>query len=326
MKLRSKIALVCCTMLVCALFALAGCSNSSGYTPPSSDPAVSSPTIAQDGLLRVGVNTGNAPLAGMGSDKIIGIDVDVAAAIADNMGLKLSIVDVGNNPNGALSNDTVDIVLGIDKSDAGDAFWLSENYLPTGVAAFAATQSAPVPTPNSGDTFAAQTSSKSAWAVQNEFGAASLASANNLTDAFSDLDSGKVDYVAADAVIGYYAAHSQNDKAYLIAMLLQPSGYCAGVSHANTALQTAVASAIQTLTTNGVIDVIEMKWLGATMDLSTVPMIAQATNNTQTAPAATAANTEGGLTTGTNAIDPNASSTSSSSDSDDSSGDEDSES
>ena len=87
--------------------------------------------------LRVGVNTENPPLAGMGSGKIIGIDVDIAAALADELGLKLSVVDVGSDPAGALANGTVDVVLGIDDSASDGDFWRSASYLPTGIALFA---------------------------------------------------------------------------------------------------------------------------------------------------------------------------------------------
>ena len=75
----------------------------------------------------------------MGSGKIIGIDVDIAAALADELGLKLSVVDVGSDPAGALANGTVDVVLGIDDSASDGDFWRSASYLPTGIALFALT-------------------------------------------------------------------------------------------------------------------------------------------------------------------------------------------
>ena len=84
---------------------------------------VAPPVIGEEGTLRVGVNTENPPLAGMGSGKIIGIDVDIAAALADELGLKLSVVDVGSDPAGALANGTVDVVLGIDDSASDGDFW-----------------------------------------------------------------------------------------------------------------------------------------------------------------------------------------------------------
>ena len=273
------------TAMACLALVLGGCS-SSNYQPALKDPTVASPAIGQAGTPRVGVDTANPPLAGMGSDKIIGIDVDIAAALADRLGLKLSIVDVGSDPEGALAEGKVDLVMGIDQSEGGD-FWLSSAYLPTGVAAFATSPDAGVPTAGGSAKFAAQISSKSAWAVTNEFGESALTSTTNLTDAFADLTSGSDSYVAADAIIGYYAAHGQGVDVSIVAMLLAPSGYCIGVSNDNAELQAAVTQAVTDLTSGGVIDVIERKWLGTSLDLSAVPQTAGA-------PAATQAEDEGG--------------------------------
>lgn len=265
----------------CLALVLGGCS-SSNYQPALKDPTVQPPAVGQAGTLRVGVDTTNPPLAGMGSDKIIGLDVDIAAALADRLGLKLSIVDVGSDPEGALAEGKVDIVMGIDQSEGG-GFWLSEAYLPTGVAAFATSPDAGVPVAGSSAKFAAQISSKSAWAVTNEFGEAALTSTTNLTDAFADLTDGADSYVAADAIIGYYAAHGQGVDVSIVAMLLAPSGYCIGVSDDNTDLQVAVAQAVADLKGGGVIGYIERKWLGTDLDLSAVPQTAGASAATQQA-------------------------------------------
>ena len=265
--------------MACLALVLGGCS-SSNYQPELKEPTVAPPTIGQADTLRVGVDTANSPLAGMGSDKIIGIDVDIAAALADRLGLKLSIVDVGSDPEGALAEGKVDIVMGIDQSEGGD-FWLSEAYLPTGVAAFATSPDAAVPVAGGSAKFAAQISSKSAWAVTNEFGESALTSTTNLTDAFADLTDGTDSYVAADAIIGYYAAHGQGLDVSIVALLLTPSGYCIGVSKDNADLQASVTQAVSDLTSGGVIDVIERKWLGTALDLSAVPQTAGASAATQ---------------------------------------------
>ena len=68
-------------------------------------------------VLRVGVNTQNQPLAGVStsSQNIVGLDVDIAAYLADSFGLKLELVDVGTDAQAALDGGTVDIVMGVDK-------------------------------------------------------------------------------------------------------------------------------------------------------------------------------------------------------------------
>lgn len=266
-----------CVIAVGMALSLAGCaSNSTTYTPETKTPVLSSPVIGQDGTLRVGVDAQNPPLSGMlesgNTSKIVGLDVDIAAALADEWGLKLSIVDVGTDPEGALAEGKVDIVMGIDKSSSDSSFWCSDVYLQSGVALFASSADAVVPDASSGATFAAQVSSKSAWAVMNEFGEESLTSTNSPLDAFNALSSGSVQYVAAGAVVGVYAAHANNLEAHVVALMQQPGGYCIGVLDDNSELKTAVADAVATLTSNGVISVIETKWLGAPLDLSAMPL------------------------------------------------------
>lgn len=272
---------ILCVAIGCAMvlaFAMTGCSTDSTYEPETKTPQVQSPTIKEAGVLRVGVNTGRAPLAGMSGNKIVGIDVDVAAAIADSLGLKLSIVDTGSDPEGALKDGSVDIVLGIDKSSTDGSFWKSDSYLPTGIALFAMSENAAVPTATTGAKFAAQVSSTSAWAVMNEFGDTSLTSTSSPKEAFAALSSGQVQYVAADAVIGRYYANGSNINASIIALMQQPSGYCVGVLDSNSDLKTAIANAVSSLNSNGVMSVIQSKWLGGNMDLSSVKLTAGATS------------------------------------------------
>ena len=163
---RYKTLASCCMAVACmaALLAvLTGCSSQQSYTPPEKAATLASPAIGKDGTLRVGVNTDNQPLAGQpaSSSKIVGIDVDVAAALADSFGLKLEIVNVGSDPEAALKEGTVDIVMGIDKTDSDTTFWKSDAYLPTAVALFSTPSNTQVPT-NTAETKIALTQLKDA--------------------------------------------------------------------------------------------------------------------------------------------------------------------
>ena len=142
------------------------------------------------------------------SADIIGIDVDVARYLADQMGLKVEIVDVGNDPAAALDGGKVDVVLGVDASEDDGTYWKSEPYLVTGVALFGTSTESSVPTLDSKPKIAAQASSKSSWRVTNLFGDDSLVAQGDLKSAFDAMNSGSARYVASDAVIGTYVAHS----------------------------------------------------------------------------------------------------------------------
>ena len=264
-----KLAL-CCVAALGLVAALAGCSSES-YTPPTKTAVVDTPVIGVSKTLRVGVDTGssssatesNAPFASQVSGRVVGMDVDMAAAIADEMGLDLQIIDVGSDPQSAIANGEVDIVMGLDGSDTNVSCWLSDPYVETSTALFA---------PES--TTSAPSSTLSAWEVNNQFGDTAVVSAKSLTDAFAAMDGGSADYVAGDAVIGTYVVESGGYDAHIVALLNQPSGYCIGVSSSNTDLQNAVSSALRTVMGNGVGSVVVSKWLGESIDLSNVPVTA----------------------------------------------------
>lgn len=271
--------LVSCGVAAISVMMLAicmvGCSlQQTYYTPPDAAPELSMPAIGTDGILRVGVNTTNPPLSGKPStsSKIVGLDVDMAAALADSFGLKLEVVDVGPDPESALTEGKVDLVMGVDKSSAPDSFWTSNVYLPTAVALFSMPDNTVAPAADSQSKIAAQISSKSAWAVANEFEQDALVTTEDLEDAFSQLNSKRVSYVAADAIIGMYAAHKAGKEVNIVALMQQPSGYAIGVANSNDALKRAVSDALATLQSDGVISVIESKWLGVSLDLSQITL------------------------------------------------------
>ena len=279
---RWKIGALVCAVVACACLALAGC-QSQGYTPPQKEQAISANALGKTGTLRVGVNASSAPMAGQtsSSTRIVGIDVDVAAYLADQLGTKVEIVDVGADPEVALSEGRVDVVLGVDASDTEAKYWKSPTYLDTGVALFGTASESSVPTTDSKPKIAAQGSSKSSWRVTNLFGDDSLVVQNDLKSAFDALATGGVRYVAADAVIGSYVAFSEGKGDKVVALLQDPTGYCAAVNQSNTELQGAIASAMGKLVSGGMMDIIENKWLGTKLSLTNVTVVKSAASATE---------------------------------------------
>lgn len=70
-------------------------------------------------------------------------------------------------------------------------------------------------------------------------------------------------------------------------MLQQPSGYCVGVLDSNADLKQAISEAVSALVDNGIISVIETKWLGTALDLSNVPLTAAAKSSGSSSTAST---------------------------------------
>ncbi len=285
MKRFNKIAVVVVALAAAsALLAFSGCSSSQeAYTPPESTPLVSKPTISQDGTLRVGVDAedGNAPLAGTtGKQKTVGIDVDMAAALADELGLKVEIVNIGSNSSSSLASGDVDVVMGSSKSDGSATYWMSDVYLPTSTALFAlSSASTTAPSNDSSTTIAVQVQTNSAWAVANEFDEATVTNTESLKAAFEALQSGSVKYVAADAVAGTYLANNAGIEVKPVALLQSASGYAVGVLDGNTKLKQAVSTAISNINSNGTGAVIQKKWLGSELNLSGLKVMSSASSD-----------------------------------------------
>ena len=309
---RRYLAVFVCALAMCFAVVLAGC-QSKAYEPEALEPTVSTPVIGQNGELRVGVDTSSSPFAGQANGGIVGLDVDTAAALADQLGLKLKVVDVADDGVGALANGSVDIVLGVPQSTQEDGVWLSEPYLQTAVSLFAASDNGTIPTSASAPSIAAQSSSMSAWAVENIFGEAALVPCGDLTSAFSSIETGAASYVASDAVIGTYAAKTNNVDVRIIGLLENPGGYCIAVSADNEKLQKAVGDALTAVKSGGILKVIDTKWLGSDLDLSTLPLVEGAGASVASAASAEgeAANGDGMATgaaaAGSNAVLPNGS-------------------
>ncbi len=268
--IAAAFALAACAVLMCT-----SCSKDVEYQPEPKSPAVFTPTIGQEGVLRVGVNSGSSPLAGLSNGNLVGIDTDIAAYIADELGLELQLVDVENNPEAALDAGTVDIVMGVSEdSESIEPLLTTDEYLPKATALFSMVGSdEPVPTGPTDVRIAAQVSSTSSWAVTSMFDESVLVSTTNLQEAFGLLEEGSVDFVAADIISGLYVAHTQNVDAEMAALLTAPTGYHIAMKPDNNDLEASITSALAMVNDQGYMNLIEEKWLGCTLDLSGVPRV-----------------------------------------------------
>jgi len=292
-----KFAAAICAIAALACAMLAGCQTQT-YTPQPKEQIVSASALGQDGTLRVGVNANSAPLAGspQGSTQIIGIDVDVAAYLADQLGLKLQVINVDNDPEAALAAGTVDIVLGVDASVADATYWRSEPYIGKGVALFGSVNESAIPTPgDSSSSIAAQEGTWSEKRVIDLFGANALVRVDGLKTALENVSQGTVRYGAGDILAGTYLSdypdYDVDVKA--LALMQDPSGYCVAVSQSNTELWTAIEGALRTLKDGGMMDVIETKWLGAPIDLNSMTVLKTGVDSSTATTPAPAAEPEG---------------------------------
>lgn len=247
--------------------ATAGCKKAS--VEPDLQPTIKPPAIATAGVLKVGADLDYPPFAGTDGGTKAGIDIDIAAAIAQRLGLKVEIVDIKPDEMAkALADGRVDIALGgvsiteivvADASTAG-------SYLVDGPGIFSLVPEDSTPTTLTasnlpGKRVGVQKSSASFWRLESDFGAGFATSFDTLEKAFEALKAGEVDVVVADAAVGIYMARGSTGVRFVGQYgAAQPIGVA--VRKDAGALEEQVRAALDALAADGTLETIRGKWLG----------------------------------------------------------------
>lgn len=259
--------LIALTLVLALAFAMAGCKKES--EEPALDPKIAPPVIGTAGVLKVGVDLSYPPFAGTDEGQDAGIDVDVAAAIAEKLGLRVELVDIKpNEMAAALDEGTVDVMLGgisitdavlADESTAG-------SYLIDGAAIFSVVPADSVATTLTvadlpGKRIAAQKESPAFWTLESDYGEGYATGYTTLREAFEALAAGEADIVIGDAAVGAYIARDFPDVAFSGQFgAAQPLGVI--VKKDATELEAAVREVLDALAADGTLDTIRAKWLG----------------------------------------------------------------
>lgn len=240
---------------------------------PALTPTIAPPLISQAGVLRVGVDTSYPPFAGEDKGREVGIDVDVASALADRFGLKLELVKI--TPAEAapsLADGEIDLAIaGISITDAvGTDVVFAGSYLVDGPALFSLTiggsaepTGAPAfdPATLGKARVGCQQESSAYWGVESAYGDGYAVGYPTLREAFEALRGGEVDVVACDAMVGAYLARD-----FPGVVFVEQFGAAApvGVVVASDAqeLEIEVREALDALSADGVLDAIRRKWVG----------------------------------------------------------------
>ena len=225
-------------------------------------PAVSDEDLVTPGTLTVGVrSTGTAPLVMTGSDgSTMGIDVDTAYALADELGLAhVEFVSVTNVAAGLAS---CDVVMSVDATQ-GDCTVVG-SYAQSALGVFAAGDTVATPiaaTEFSGKTVGVQESSVSQASLA-KLGLGNFEETfSNLNEAFDALATGSVDYVVCDAYAGAYLA-CMHEGISFAGTIDTPVPVGVAVSTDATSLQANVQAALDAIQTNGVADIAKSRWVG----------------------------------------------------------------
>ena len=273
--------------MVMVVAVLAGCVG--GIAEPKREPKLSPPVIAKPGVLVAVVDMSYPPFAGKVGGQPAGLDVDVAAAIADQLGLKLELVDGSAQAGAALvQNGTADIVLaGLTVEQAvSSQLAFAGSYVSDGPAIFASSESSVTTDALTTRRIAVQKGSMAYWTVLDQYGEEPLVEFATLAEAFDAMSDGRADVVAADALTGAYMLRDRPGLQYLAQVgSAVPLGI--GVSVAKPKLESEIRAILDRLAAEGVLSTLRRKWVGDIPPLE----LPQGTEETSQTPPASSGST-----------------------------------
>ncbi len=233
--------------------------------------SVDSSELVEAGVLTVGIKSSqSAPFSIPSTDGTrSGVDVEVAYAMAEQMGLTVKFVDVTDTtPIGT----TCDVVMGVVASEAGDRSVLGD-YAEDCIALFTKSGASVTSLSQlSGKNVGVQAASASQKAVSAAAPDATYATYVNLNEAFAALDAGTVDYVCCAAYPGAYLAAGYNGIS-IAGVVDTPVAVGVAVDANKATLTQAVSGAIDSVQTNGQLEVIKSRWVNGISTITTAQQI-----------------------------------------------------
>jgi len=269
-------------MIVVALAAV-GCTQPA-EEEPALTPEIEPPAIGEAGVLRAGIDLEYPPFGGTDRGQQAGIDVDVASALASELGLELEIVDLEPSELAtALADGDIDVAMSVPFNEASmGSMSLAGSYYTNGPAFFVTTEdTASVETTGVADQtvslptlggmrVGAQEASPAFWTLDYELGEGAVTSYPTLREALAALEAGELDVVAGDAFVAAYIARDM-DAVLFAGQLVPAIPYGVAVGTEATELEETVRSTLDTLASQGVLDTIRTKWVGRLPALDVAP-------------------------------------------------------
>lgn len=263
---------------VAATVALGGCSlmtpGLSEVEQRQASPAVSAPVIHEDGVLTVALDSADAPLAMVDGDNLLtGYSVDLAAALADEMGLDVRFVSASAATDG-LSEKGADIYLSTASSEASADIDVVGTTMSNATGVFTKAEgdidASALPSDMASAAVAVQDQSASQDILNRSGIGCQQSTYSNINECFEALDAGEVSYVVCEAVAGEYLARSY-DGVKLAGTLDEAQNYGIAVSADNLDLSSAVTDALDSMTADGTLSAVHARWFGdSPLDLSSL--------------------------------------------------------
>lgn len=270
--LKSRLARAAAGVAALALaFGLGGCSLATPSLDEAVDEtpaqAIADSELVQAGTLTVALDTSDAPQVITGTDgELVGYDIDVATALAENMGLKVSFVNA-TSPSSALEGGEADIYLGATASDESGDISTEGEVLQNATAIFGintGSTSAASTTVSASDLTSARVGVQDGSASQEALARVNVVASStysNVNECFEALAAGEVDYVACDATAGGYLARSY-EGVFFAGTISSSTSYGIAYLSSSSDLADEVNNALDALATDGTLDAIHQAWYG----------------------------------------------------------------
>ena len=228
---------------------------------------ISNSALHTPGVLTVGLRTQSvtAPMiVASEGGTLQGVDVEIASALADQLGVDVKFVTVNGSVDGLQSD--CDIVMDV-RSDEDATSRLVSTYAESSTALFYRGHQQEIKSADlGGKTVGVQAGSLSQRALGQVITGMNIQEFSNVNDAFEALKNGSIDFVACDAYAGTYLTSNQDIS--MAGIIDTPTPIGIAISSNNSELISAVQQALSAIHGNGIEEVIRSKWVGTLPHLS----------------------------------------------------------
>lgn len=269
-----KLSIAMLSMVLAGSMLLTGCGGGNNQAAGENDSADTQQSETAEntdgGVLRMGTNATFPPYEYVDeNNEVAGIDADIAAAIAEKLGMELEITDMAfDSLIPALQSDTIDIVLAgmtVDPERAEQVNF-TDSYA-TGVQVIIVPEGSDIASPDDleGKNIGVQTGTTGDLYCTDDYGQEFVKQFDNGPLAVAALVNGQVDCVVIDnEPAKNYVAANQGLK--ILDTAYANEEYAAAIAKDNTELFEQVNAAIRELKEDGTIDSIIEKYIPAEGD------------------------------------------------------------
>ena len=239
-------------------------------TAEASTPAGDYATI-KEGVLMVGTEIGYPPMEYFDVDGAtpIGFDMELAQALADDMGLKLEIVDTAwDGIFAGVATDKYDVILSCVSWTEGrnEEYNLSKTYVANAPVIVVPNDSDIADIADlSGKSVAVQMETTADYLIQEQVAGGldtDLRQYEKVINAFDEIKAGRVDAVCTDSVVAAYYLGDEAANYKTVWQSADKEPICMCLKKGNDSLQAALEASLDSLKGNGKLGEIAVKYFG----------------------------------------------------------------